>query len=87
MTRIVEMIEEAGGSVRCRCRLVDLDVSGGRVRAVTLRSEDPETGIVTEERVQGEVFFKCMQVGDTSHLYAGGEPVSSSGLFPEIYGE
>ena len=51
VTRIVEMIEEAGGSVRCRCRLVDLDVSGGRVRAVTLRSEDPETGIVTEERV------------------------------------
>ena len=46
VTRIVEMIEEAGGSVRCRCRLVDLDV-----RAVTLRSEDPETGIVTEERV------------------------------------
>lgn len=51
VTRIVEMIEEAGGSVRCRCRLVDLDVSGGRVRAVTLRSEDPETGIVTEKRV------------------------------------
>ena len=51
VTRIVEMIEEAGGSVRCRCRLVDLDVSGGRVRAVTLRSEDPETGTVTEERV------------------------------------
>ena len=51
VTRIVEMIEEAGGSVRCRCRLVDLDVSGGRVRAVTLRSEDPGTGIVTEERV------------------------------------
>ena len=45
------------------------------------------TTLVTEERVQGEVFFKCMQVGDTSHLYAGGEPVSSSGLFPEIYGE
>lgn len=51
VTRIVEMIEEAGGTVRCRCRLVDLDESGGRVRAVTLRSEDPETGIVTEERV------------------------------------
>ncbi len=51
VTRIVEMIKEAGGSVRCRCRLVDIDVSGGRVRAVTLRSEDPETGIVTEERV------------------------------------
>ena len=51
VTHIVEMIEEADGTVRCRCRLVDLDVSGGSVRAVTLRSEDPETGIVTEERV------------------------------------
>ncbi len=51
VTHIVEMIEAAGGTVLCRCRLVDLDVSGGRVRAVTLRSEDPETGIVTEERI------------------------------------
>ena len=51
VTHIVEMIEEAGGTVRCRCRLVNLHVSEGRVRAVTLRSEDPETGIVTEERV------------------------------------
>lgn len=51
VTHIVEMIEEAGGTVRCRCHLVDLHVSEGRVCAVTLRSEDPETGIVTEERV------------------------------------
>lgn len=43
------------------------------------------TTLVTEERVKGEVFFKCMQVGDTSHLYAAGEPVSSAGLFPEVY--
>ena len=41
------------------------------------------TTFVTEERVKGEVFFKCMQMGDTSHLYAGGEPVSHSGLFLE----
>lgn len=50
------------------------------------------TTLVTEERVKGEVFFKCMQMGDTSHLYAGGEPVSRSGLFlerldPEKVGE
>jgi broad specificity phosphatase PhoE len=43
------------------------------------------TTIVTEEREKGEVFFKCMQLGDTSHLYAGGEPVSRAGLFPEFY--
>ncbi len=41
------------------------------------------TTFVTEERVPGEVVFKCMQLGDTSHLYAAGEPVSRSGLFPE----
>lgn len=41
------------------------------------------TTFVTEERVKGEVYFKCMQLGDTSHLYAAGEPVSRSGLFPE----
>ncbi len=41
------------------------------------------TTLVTEERIPGEVFFKCMQMGDTSHLYAGGEPVSRSGLFLE----
>ena len=42
------------------------------------------TTLRTEERVRGEVFFKCVSVGDTSHLYAGGEPVSDAGLFPEI---
>lgn len=42
------------------------------------------TTLITEERVPGEVYFKCMQVGDTSHLYAGGEPVSHSGLYQEI---
>ena len=42
------------------------------------------TTFLTEERVKGEVVFKCLQVGDTSHLYAGGEPVSRSGLFPEF---
>lgn len=45
------------------------------------------TTLVTEERVKGEVFFKCMQVGDTSHLYAGDEPVSTSGLYEEVLGK
>jgi len=38
---------------------------------------------VTEERIKGEVVFKCLQLGDTSHLYAAGEPVSKSGLYRE----
>ena len=41
------------------------------------------TTFITEEREKGEVVFKCLQLGDTSHLYAGNEPVSRSGLFPE----
>ncbi len=43
------------------------------------------TTFVTEERVKGEVVFKCMQVGDTSHLFAGGESISRSGLFSEFF--
>ena len=44
------------------------------------------TTLVTEERVKGEVFFKCMQLGDTSHLFAGSEPVSKAGLYREVFG-
>lgn len=45
------------------------------------------TTLVTEERIPGQVFFRCFQMGDTSHLYAGGEPVSTSGMFREIFGD
>lgn len=48
---LVRQIEAAGGEVRCRCRMVDLDVSGGRLRAVTLAQEDAD-GCVREERVE-----------------------------------
>ena len=44
------------------------------------------TTFVTEERVKGEVVFKCMQMGDTSHLYVKGEEISRSGLYPEFFG-
>ena len=44
------------------------------------------TEFVTEERVAGEFVFKCKQMGDTSHLYIKGEPVSNSGLFAEFFG-
>lgn len=36
----------------------------------------------SEEREPGIAAFRCRCVGDTSHLYIGGEPVSDSGLFP-----
>ncbi len=43
------------------------------------------TTIVTEERRKGEVFFRCAGLGDVSHLYANGEPVSLMGLYQELY--
>lgn len=45
------------------------------------------TTLITEERVKGEVWFRCRQLGDTSHLYAAGEPVSRAGLYTEVYGK
>lgn len=45
------------------------------------------TTIVSEERIKGKVFFKCKQMGDTSHLYVNGESPSNSGLYNEFYSE
>lgn len=44
------------------------------------------TEFITEERVKGELVFKCKQMGDTSHLYIKNEPVSNSGLYSEFFG-
>ena len=43
------------------------------------------TTVVTEERVKGEVSWRCMQLGDISHLYAGDEPYSTAALYSECY--
>ena len=43
------------------------------------------TTLVSEERIKGEVFFRCMQLGDLSHLYAEGERPSTAGQYPECY--
>ncbi len=43
------------------------------------------TTVVTEERVKGEVSWRCMQLGDISHLYAADEPYSTAALYPECY--
>ncbi len=48
---VLARIDELGGEVRLRTRMVDLDVTGGHVRAVTLASRDEATGDVHEERV------------------------------------
>ncbi len=43
------------------------------------------TTVISEERVKGEVAWRCMQLGDISHLYAGNEPYSTAALYPECY--
>ncbi len=43
------------------------------------------TTLYTEERREGIVTFRCAGFGDTGHLYEGGEEISSSARFCEIY--
>ena len=43
------------------------------------------TTLITEERLRGEVWFRCAGLGDTSHLYVAGEPISHAGRFRELY--
>ncbi len=40
--------------------------------------------IVTETDKNGNAHFRCVQIGDTSHLYAAGEEMSQAGLYPEF---
>lgn len=43
------------------------------------------TILTSEERMEGEAYFRCKCIGDTSHLYVAGEPVSNSGFFQETF--
>lgn len=43
------------------------------------------TTVVTEERRPGKAAFRMISFGDSSHLVEGGEPVSFSGRFCEMY--
>lgn len=43
------------------------------------------TILCTEEQNEGEAFFRCKCLGDTSHLYVAKEEPSNSGFFKEIY--
>ncbi|MBQ9728290.1 MAG: histidine phosphatase family protein [Clostridia bacterium] len=43
------------------------------------------TTLYSEEREKGIVTFRCCALGDTSHLYAGNEPISFAARFCEIY--
>lgn len=51
VTNILRQIEEAGGEVRTRCRMTDLEVEDGAVRSVALTSQAAD-GTFSEERVE-----------------------------------
>ena len=59
VTQIVRQIEEAGGEVRTRCRMSDLDIVSGAVRGVTLATTGDD-GLVREERIPTDcVILAC----------------------------
>ncbi len=41
----------------------------------------------SEERLAGQAWFRVERLGDTNHLTNGGEPISSSGYFAEVFRE
>ncbi len=43
------------------------------------------TTLISEEREEGSVYFRCCGFGDISHLYAGGEEAAFSGRFCELF--
>ena len=45
------------------------------------------TAVYTEEREEGLASFRALTLGDTSHLYAAGEPLSFSARFCETFGD
>ncbi len=45
------------------------------------------TVLTTEERGQGEAYFRLRTLGDTAHLYVAGEPYSRSGFFKEQFSD
>ena len=45
------------------------------------------TVLNSEERLEGQAFFRVERLGDTNHLTNGGEPISSSGYFADVFSE
>ena len=45
------------------------------------------TILTTEERMNNIAYFRAQTIGDTAHLIQGGEPISASGAFSELFQE
>jgi len=64
-----------------------LNISAAQLLHTTFMAPTSVTLAVTEERERGIAQFRAIQIGDTSHLYPAGEPLSLSGFFTEVYPE
>jgi probable phosphoglycerate mutase len=45
------------------------------------------TEVVTEERKQGEAYFRTLRIGDQSHLYMAGQRPSFAARYREVYSD
>ncbi len=43
------------------------------------------TILCSEERMNGDAYFRAQVMGDTSHLLLGGEPISATGYFTDLF--
>ena len=43
------------------------------------------TILSSEERMNGNAFFRVQVMGDTTHLIQGGESISAAGYFTEVF--
>ena len=62
-----------------------LNVSAMQLLHTMFMAPTAVTTVATEEREPGIAQWRAIGIGDTSHLYAGGEPLSLSGFFQEVY--
>lgn len=62
-----------------------LNIAAPTLLMGTMAAPSSVTTVYTEERQEGVAMFRIQSFGDTSHLYAGNEPISFSGRFCELY--
>ena len=43
------------------------------------------TVLASEERMNGNAYFRAQVMGDTAHLINGGEPISAAGYFADVF--
>ena len=81
---LAELLSAAGISLTVRDKKTPEEL-GESALALQSRGVRFASGDRCFDTVEGEVIFKCLQMGDTAHLYAKGEPTSASGLYREFF--